>query len=98
MQIGKNELVIVTAGEQVVSRRGETYASDISGVRLEALHGSAASNVEEDAAAVLVAGYQKTSRRIDAERRYRTSDLQRDQMLIRHAILIPFHPLFVYVR
>ena len=98
LQIGQNELVIVTAREQVVSRRGKTYASDVSGVGLEALHGSTASDVEEDAAAVLVAGHQKTPRRIDAERRYRASHLQRDQMLIRRAILIPFHPLSVYVR
>lgn len=63
-------------------------------MRLEALHGSTASNVEEDAAAVLVAGHQKTPRWIDAERRYRASDLQRDQMLIRHAILIPSLPSF----
>lgn len=98
MQIGENELIVVATGEQVVGGRREAYASDVSGVWFEALHGSAAPDVEEDAAAVLVTGNQETSRWIDAERRYRAADLQRDQMLIRHAILIPFAILLEHVR
>lgn len=60
-------------------------------MRLEALDGSTAPYVEEDAATVLVAGNEQASRGIHAERRYRAADLQGDQMLIRDAILILFH-------
>lgn len=98
MQISQNQLVIVATGKQVVCRRGEAYASDISSVRFEALNGPTAPDVEEDAAAVLVTGYQKTSGWIDAESCYRTANLQRDQMLIRYAIPIPFQIIFEYVR
>lgn len=86
MQIRKNKLIIISAGEQVISGRRETYAPDVSGVRFEALHGSAAPDVEENAATVLVTGNQKTSGWIDAERRDRAANLQRDQMLIRHKV------------
>ena len=54
MQVCHDDLAVVGARQQVVGVHAEAHRSDVTGVRLERLHGTIAANVPQHHRGVLV--------------------------------------------